>query len=366
MSGELNYRDVRNMQVLVIVADGSHGGGTTHVLQILKGLSDSTSFELVTQVGSYLFQEAQKLGIPSQGLDFFCSRLNPTIPIALRRICLRVQPQVVHVHGGRAGFFFSLARVNMPTLYTVHGLHLFQKPVMLQWLALQAERCIFQRARRIVFVSHYDVALAKGLGLLKKNKPYELIYNGIAVHPLHLVENTCLQHIGFIGRLEPQKDPLLFLDALTVLPDYSATIVGAGSLEQLVRKEISLRGLANRVKMLGALSQSEALKVLSTLSACVLSSRWEGLPLIALESMSMGVPVVSMNVSGMGEVIENEITGVLVDQRSGECLANGVRKVTQNISLRASIIQNAHENLRIKFSEERMLQALRRVYQEIQ
>ena len=354
------------MQVLVIVADGSPGGGTTHVLQILKGLSDGASFELVTQVESYLLQEAQKLGIPCQGLDFFCSRLNPTIPIELRRICLRVQPRVVHVHGGRAGFFFSLACVNVPTLYTVHGLHLFQKPVMLRWFALKAERCIFQRATRIVFVSHYDAALAKELGLQENNKPYELIYNGIPVHPMPLAGNTCLQHIGFIGRLEPQKDPLLFLDALAFLSDYSATIVGTGSLEQTVRKEISLRGLTSRVKMLGALSQSEALKVLSTLSVCVLSSRWEGLPLIALESMSVGVPVVSMNVSGMHEIIENEINGVLVDQRSGECLANGVRKVTQDTSLRASIIQNAYVTLQKKFSEDRMLQSLRRVYQEIQ
>ena len=59
------------MRVLEIVADGSPGGGTTHILQILKGLSDFTSFELVAQSGSYLLQVAQKLGIPCHGVDFF-------------------------------------------------------------------------------------------------------------------------------------------------------------------------------------------------------------------------------------------------------------------------------------------------------
>jgi len=259
-----------------------------------------------------------------------------------------------------------LARIDVPTLYTVHGFHFLQKPLVLRWLALQAERYIFQRASRIVFVSQYDAALARSLGLLEKNKPHELIYNGIAVHPLPQTEHPCWQHVGFIGRLEYQKDPMLFLDVLAYLPEYSATIVGTGSLDTLMRKEISCRGMTKRVRMLGALSQSETLKVLSMLSACVLSSRWEGLPLIALESMWMGIPVVSMNVSGMSEVIENGIDGVLVDQRSGECLANGVRKVTQDSSLRAFIIQNARSKIKAKFSEDQMLQSLRRVYQEIQ
>ena len=120
------------MRVLVIVADGRPGGGTTHVLQILKGLPDCTSFELVTQSGSYLLQEAQKLGIPCHGLDFFFSRLNPAIPITLRRICSSAQPHVAHVHGGRAGLFFSLARIDVPTLYTVHGFHLLQKSLVLR------------------------------------------------------------------------------------------------------------------------------------------------------------------------------------------------------------------------------------------
>jgi glycosyltransferase involved in cell wall biosynthesis len=354
------------MRVLEIVADGSPGGGTTHVLQILKGLHDFTSLELVAQAGSYLLREANNLGVSCHGVNFFDSRLNPAIPIQLRRICSSVQPHVVHVHGNRAGFFYALAHTDLPTLYTVHGFHLLQKRFVLRWFALQAERYIFQRAKKIVFVSQYDVALAKSLGLLKKNKPHELIYNGIAFHDIPPSDCLGLQHIGFIGRLEPQKDPMLFLDALAFLPEYSATIVGTGSLEILVRKEIGFRGLTNRVRMLGALSQSETLKILSMLSACVLSSRWEGLPLIALESMCMGIPVVSMNVSGMSEVIENGINGVLVDQRSGECLANGVRKVTQDTSLRTSIIQNARLNLKAKFSEDQMLQSLRRVYQEIQ
>ena len=319
----------------------------------------------MTQAGSYLLQEARKLGVPCHGVDFFYSRLNVGIPIKLGHICSSVQPHVVHVHGGRAGFFYALARTDVPTLYTVHGFHLLQKPWVWRWLALQAERVIFQRASRIVFVSQYDADLARSLGLLKKTQPHELIYNGIMFHDILPTDHLASQHIGFIGRLEHQKDPMLFLDALAHLPEYSATIVGTGSLETLVRKEICRRGLSKRVRMLGAFSHSETLRVMSLLSVVVLSSRWEGLPLIALESMWMGIPVVSMNVSGMSEVIEDGIDGVLVEQRSGECLANGVRKVTQDSSLRAFMIQNARSKIQETFSEDQMIQSLRRVYQEM-
>ena len=354
------------MRVLGIVADGSLGGGTTHVLQILKGLSGCISFELVSQSGSYLLREAQNLGIPCHGVNFFRSRLNPLIPIALRRICLNTQPQVVHVHGGRAGFFCAMAHIDAPALYTVHGFHFLQKPWVLRRLALLAERYVFQHVSRIVFVSQYDTALGRSLGLLESTKPYELIYNGIASRDVALPVPLDVQHLGFIARLEQQKDPLLFLDALENLPECSATIVGDGSLAILVKQEIHRRGLGHRVRILGALSHLAALQILSELSVLILSSRWEGLPLIVLEAMSMGVPVVSMNVSGMNEMIEDGIDGVLVAQRTGERLAHGVRRVTQNFSLRARIIQNARLKVTTKFSEDHMLQALHRMYQEIQ
>ena len=353
------------MRVLEIVADGSPGGGTTHVLQILKGLHDFASFELVAQAGSYLLEEAKKLGVSCHGLDFFHSRLNPAIPIQIRRICSLLQPHVVHVHGGRAGFFYAMAHIDLPTLYTVHGFHFLQKSLALRWLALQAERFIFHRARRIVFVSQYDAALARSLCLLEKNKRHEVIYNGIACHAIPSSVDLAWGYIGFIGRLEPQKDPMLFLDVLAHLPQYSAIIVGTGSLDTLVRKEIRRRGLSKRVRMLGALSQSETLNIISMLSVLVLSSRWEGLPLIALESMLMGVPVVSMNVSGMSEIIENGKDGILINQRSGKSLAHGVKTVMEDSSLRTFIIQNARSKIKEKFSEEQMLESLRRVYQEI-
>ena len=103
-----------DIRVLQIVADGSPGGGTTHVLQILRGLRNRCSFGLVTQRDSYMLDEARSLGIPSFGVDFFHSRLDPRVPLNLRRIAGEYGARVVHLHGGRAAFFYALAFAGAP------------------------------------------------------------------------------------------------------------------------------------------------------------------------------------------------------------------------------------------------------------
>jgi L-malate glycosyltransferase len=148
------------------------------------------------------------------------------------------------------------------------------------------------------------------------------------------------------------------------LPDYSATIVGSGALEDEVRAEIKCRGLS-RVRMLGMLSYNEALEELAKLHAVVMTSRWEGLPHLPLEAMWCGVPVVATNVGGLGEVIESGRTGLLVDGRSASDLARAVKQLTEDPGSRELIIGNARGRVRDLFSGERMLSELRELYRQV-
>lgn len=352
------------MRVLQIVADGKPGGGTTHVLQILKGLRHAVSFQLITEEQSYLMKEAGALGIPCQGLRFFISRLNLALPFQLRSLVMALQPDLVHVHGGRAGFFFALSLLRIPMVYTVHGFHFIEKSARIRWMALMAERWNFQRACQSIFVSKYDAALAEKYQLLSINDKKTVVYPGFSLNDFPQVLPRALLHIGFIGRLEYQKDPLLFVEMMTFLPEYSATIIGDGALAPMVKQEIIKRGLSERVHMVGELTHGEALKTLATLSVVVLTSRWEGLPVLVLESMGMGVPVVSMNVSGLEEIIHHEVNGMLVQKRRGEDLAEKVRIITNNEDLRASLIKNAQATIHEKFSMESMLGSILEIYQE--
>lgn len=358
------YRDAGKMRILQVVADGDPGGGTTHVLQILKGLSETYSLGLVTQKDSYLLNEGQRIGIPTYGVDFFRSRLDLRVPFQLHRIVREFGAQMVHAHGGRAAFFYSLAPSKVPFVYSVHGYHFLHKSPPVRRLALSAERAAARRAQRVVFESEHDSRIARVYGMLRGSAQSTIVPNSIPLSEIRVPRLNQPRHIGLVGRLEYQKDPILFLEVLEQLPGYTATIAGGGALEKEVGDELRRRGLTGTVEMLGTLTHAETLRVVSSLRTVVMTSRWEGLPNLPLEAMWTGVPVVATNVGALDEIIENEKNGLLVDGRSPDDIARAVRRVTEDAALRERIVKNARDRVRSMFSEERMLADLREIYRQ--
>lgn len=101
--------------------------------------------------------------------------------------------------------------------------------------------------------------------------------------------------ILFAGRLHPQKELLLLVRAIAALGDLNLhlLIAGDGELATQVRAEIEQLGLSKRVTMLGAVVQDELAKLHQVASVFVLSSAYEGLPLVVLEALACGTPVVT-------------------------------------------------------------------------
>jgi glycosyltransferase involved in cell wall biosynthesis len=232
-------------------------------------------------------------------------------------------------------------------------------------LASAAERFIIRRATRTIFVSHYDARTAQTCRFAGPRQKTAVIYNGIALSALPIPALSSAKHIGFIGRLEYQKDPMLFVEVMAQLPDYTAIMVGGGAMEATVRAEIQRRGVMDRVQMLGTLSQDDTLQVLPRLSAIVMTSRWEGLPLVPLEAMWYGVPVVAVEVGGVSEIIEHGMHGMLVQSRSASALAQAVRTVTEEWAVREPIIQQARARVQSLFGVDQMAASLRQVYEEV-
>lgn len=351
--------------MLEIIASGDVGGGTTHVLQILRGFKDRMSLHLVTQRDSYLFQQAGEIGVPCSGLDFFSSRLDLRVPARLKKILRSMRPDVVHVHGGRAAFFLALARNVIPSVYTVHGFHFVYKPIPSRWLAIGAERIALNRASHVIFVSQFDQTLAKRYRLVSDHKPNCVIHNGIPCPSMPVGVQGRQRLIGFVGRLEPQKDPLLFLESVEKLPGYRAVIIGTGSLDTAVRTAIERQRLGNRVTMLGGLSHDDTLHAMNGLQVLVMTSRWEGLPLIPLEAMRIGIPVVATDVGGVREIIENGKSGVLVPERTSTAIALAVERVCEDEALRADLVKEARTRAHDMFSEDTMLSRVRTVYERV-
>ncbi len=349
------------MKLLQVVCDGKPGGGTNHVLQVLTGPDRQYESTLITQKNSYLAQKASEAGVDVITGDFFRSRLDRS---AVRRISDTielVQPDIVHCHGGRAAFFRSFAKQIVPTVYTVHGFHFASKESKVsRALGWMGERRSIRSCDHAVFVADFDRELAETAHLLPEGKPHTVIHNGIPV-PQRTEPGEPLG-IGFLGRLVFQKHPELFVEMIEHLPDVKAVIVGGGELESAVRDEIATRGLSERVTMLGEADHAMAINYLARMEVLVMTPRWEGLPLLPLEAMHLGVPVVSTPVGGVPEVVRHEETGLLAE--TAEDLAAAVRRIRSDIGLKMQLIRRAKDVAATEFSEATMLTALQGVYDQ--
>jgi len=134
-----------------------------------------------------------------------------------------------------------------------------------------------------------------------------------------------------IGRLVEQKGQLVLIDALAEARrdgvDLELIVIGDGPLRDLVEKRIEDLGLTGAVRMCGWLDGGDVLEQIEASRAVVLPSFAEGLPIVLMEAMARGRPVVATRVGGIAELVEPAVNGWLVAPGSIQQLADALREL---------------------------------------
>lgn len=135
----------------------------------------------------------------------------------------------------------------------------------------------------------------------------------------------------FAGRLHPQKDPLLLVRSLAALvdPNIHLLIAGRGELEAAIQSEVEQLGLTEQVTMLGAVKPDRLADLHRLASVCVLTSAYEGLPLVVLEALACGTPIVTTRAGDTPNVLTDH-SGVVCQERTPESVAESLRQVLHN------------------------------------
>ncbi len=162
-----------------------------------------------------------------------------------------------------------------------------------------------------------------------------------------------------VGAIKPRKGSLYTIRALALLKDEFPTLrykIGGMCNEKLpyvqqLRSEITKLGLKDRVEFLGRISDETLLELYGTCTVFVLAAQTidgsrEGFPMVFYEAHSLGAPVISTYGFGSEYVIKNGHNGFLVPQENVTKLAEAIRKIVGNETLRAELSKNAKEEAR--------------------
>ncbi len=279
---------------------------------------------------------------------------------------------LVHGHSSKGGVLARALRRfgGPPAVYTPHAFASL-RPGIAGQLAAATERVLVPYTDALIAVSPDEAAEAKRLGYPPDR--VHVIPNGLdpdGFFPLSRREARArlglpegARVVGFLGRFEPQKDPLLLLEAFALVgpgfPDALLALVGGGPLAPRLKTRARSLGIDSRVRFLGFRAPEEALPAFDLLA---LPSRYEGMPYVLLEALWVGLPVVATRVGGAAFVLGE--VGLLVPPGDGKALAGAIKRLLADPGERAARAEAARARAR-RFLLQHMVRATLALYQRV-
>ena len=177
--------------------------------------------------------------------------------------------------------------------------------------------------------------------------PIHLSYHGLDLTRFQPQPRTTANEVPMllsVGRFSEKKGYPNLLKALSILKQagqpFRSVIVGYGGLEQQIRQQIADLNLDNEVTIVGKLTQDKLIGYYQQTDAFVLpclvtdDGDRDGIPNVLLESMAMEIPVVSTDISGISELVDNNYNGVLVPEKDAVAMAQALESLLRQPELR--------------------------------
>jgi glycosyltransferase involved in cell wall biosynthesis len=292
------------------------------------------------------------------------------------------QPDLIHVHGAPDLLLFaSRAKLKQPKVLTVHGFHGKGAGFSYRFAALVANRL----AKAVICVAGSEEQLLLNAGV----RPGKLhrIYNGVA-DPCGAQNiqdditngeaNPQKVRITFVGRLEQVKGIDVLIRAFAMLegatgnrdkhssqplPAVTIDLLGVGAEEDALRNLAAELGVADKVTFLGYCP--DAAVRLAGYDIFCLPSREDMGPLVCVEAMAQGKPVISTLVGGIPEMVDNGVTGLLVPSDDVKSLAVALERLVRDRALRTRMGHAGRDRYEALFTQESMAKLTFDVYKQV-
>lgn len=235
----------------------------------------------------------------------------------VKHIIREEKPDIIHAHDMKASFVAALFCGKIPLISHVHNNNFDSRGISAKALLYGYAA---QKAKHIFWVSK---SAYEGYAFHEKLEgKSSILYNVIdaeAVYRKAAQDKAKYTYdIVYVGRLTYQKNPQRLVKVLAGIAEkykgMRAAIIGTGDLEAETKLAITGYHAEKSIDMLGY--SSNPYGAIKQAKILIMTSRWEGLPMCALEAMALGVPIVSTPTDGLKEIVENGKTGFLNDEDS--------------------------------------------------
>lgn len=288
-------------EVWILLDSRIYGGIESHVVELATGLQSFHVNVRVVLVVEYdppapLIDKLNQAQIPVSYLWHLCPKSERSKTIPVKQITGAVaehQPSVIHTHGYKAALLARSAKLftrTFPRLISTY--HAGETPTGKVWAYDWLDR---YSAR----LSDHSFAVSQAIQD-KLPTQSELLNNFVTIPEQH----CRYKEIAFVGRLSHEKGADRFIDIARQIPDVEFSIYGDGP-----EKPRLVESAPTNVIFHG--HQSDMNAVWRNISVLVISSRYEGLPMAALEAMALGIVVLSLDVGRLPDLIQDGQNGFL-------------------------------------------------------
>lgn len=207
--------------------------------------------------------------------------------------------------------------------FTIHGPYIFYEPY--RWrIDKKIEQALFVNC--ISYFCRSQCMLFSSVDCWSK---LYIVHCGVEVSCFHPVTHSGLgNRLLYVGRLAAAKGLPILLESLAMLkeacPKLTLTVIGDGPDRSRLEERVQNLGLAEQVQFVGYKSQSEVRNFFQETDVFVLPSFAEGVPVSLMEAMASGLPVISTQIAGISELVEDEKSGYLVMPGNTEQIAQKI------------------------------------------
>lgn len=383
------------IRVLRIINRFNLGGPTYNVTFLSKFLAEDFETKLIgggkeEHEGDALFIP-QKYGLKPELVDTMVREINfksdRKAYKEIRRIIKTYRPDIVHTHASKSGAIgrYAAYKENVPVIvHTFHGhvFHSYFGRIKTNIYKL-VERYLAKKSDAIVAISHLQSKELSETHRIVKKEKVKVIPLGFDLNKFnenkdekrrnfrnHYDVKDDVIAIGLIGRFAPIKNHSGFVDSIAVLTELTKRkikvfFIGDGELKASIQTKVKCFPDNSNISFVFTSWIKDVSQVLPGLDIVALSSFNEGTPVSLIEAQASGVPVVSTDVGGVRDIVEDGKTGIITREFDAENYAKALLLLVEDEELRKEMAENGWENVNQKFHYNRLCKDMEVLYRDL-